>query len=100
MTKCRNCERKVVDDSLLCCHCGYPITIAKLVPWPRQLWPVAPQQFWKMMMVLSLLLAILSATGFLVHVHRGLPCLYCFYPFALSLVMFFWVDLGSRKSLR
>lgn len=100
MVECKNCGRKVIADGLLCCHCGYPLKVARVIPWPRQHWPVAPQQFWKMMMVLSLLLAILSATGFVFHVHRGLPCLYCVYPFVLSLVMFIWVDLGSRKNLR
>ncbi len=100
MVKCKNCGRKAVNDSLLCCHCGYPMTIAKVIPWPRQLWPVVPQQFWKAIIVLSLLLATLAATGIFVYAQRGLSCLYFSYSFALSLVVFFWADLGSRKSLR
>ena len=100
MGKCKNCGRKVFGDALLCCHCGYPITVARVIPWPRQLWPVAPQQFWKATMLLSLLLGIVSATGIVVHAQRGLSCLYYVYPFALSLVVFFWADLSSRKSLR
>ncbi len=100
MVKCKNCGRKAVDDSLLCCHCGYPMTIAKVIPWPRKLWPVAPQTFWKTMMALSLFLATLSAAGIYVCAQSGISCLYLIYPFALSLVVFCWADLGSRKNLR
>jgi len=100
MVKCKNCGRKILGDALLCCHCGYPLTVARAIPWPRQLWPVAPQQFWKATMLLSLLVAIMTVIGIVVHVQRGLPFLYLIYPFALSLVVFCWAELGSRKSLR
>lgn len=99
MVKCKNCGRKV-DEALLCCHCGYPQMVAKVVPWPRQLWPVAPRQFWKATMLLAMLLGIGSTVGIYVHIQRGLSCLYCIYPFALSLVVFLWADLGSRKNIR
>lgn len=100
MGKCKNCERKVCDDAMLCCHCGYPITVARVVPWPRQHWPVKPQQFWKAIMLVSLLFAILSAVGTLVNVFRGLSCLYFGYLLLLTLSVFFWAYLGSRQSLR
>lgn len=100
MVNCKNCGRKVLGDGLLCCHCGYPLMVARLIPWSRKLWSMAPQQFWKVTILLSLLVAIATMTGIVVHIRRGLPFLYLIYLFALSLVIFFWADLGSRKNLR
>lgn len=51
-------------------------------------------------MLLSILLGIVSAVGIYINIQRGLPCLYYIYPFALSVVVFLWADLGSRKNLR
>ncbi len=99
MVKCDNCGCKVFGKALFCCHCGYPMAAARLIPWPRQLWPVSPRQFWKVTMRLSLLLAAVAAIGIVVHAHRGLPCLYCGYPFVLSLPIYFWAYLGSEKCL-
>jgi hypothetical protein len=61
---------------------------------------VAPQQFWKATMLLAMLLGIVSTVGIYVHLQRSLPCQYCIYPFALSLVLFLWADLGSREKIR
>ncbi|APG28793.1 hypothetical protein A7E78_13730 [Syntrophotalea acetylenivorans] len=99
MVKCKSCGRKV-GESLLCCHCGYPHSVAKVIPWPRKLWPVAPRQFWKATMLLSILLGVVSAVGIYINIQRGLSCLYYIYPFALSVIVFLWADLGSRKNLR
>ncbi len=100
MVKCKNCGRKLSGKTLFCCHCGYPMAVARAIPWPRQLWPVVPQQFWKVTIQLSLLMAIMAAIGILVQVHRGLSCLYCGYPLILALTLFLWAYLGSRKRLR
>lgn len=100
VAKCRNCGRKVPGSDLLCCHCGYPLALARAIPWPRWLWPLAPQQFWSLVMALSLLLAFVSAVGILFHASHGLPCLYCGYSLMLALTLYVWAFLGSRKSLR
>lgn len=100
MARCKNCSRKLTGAALFCCHCGYPMAVARAVPRPLRLWPVAPEKFWKLTMALSLLLAVVAKIGFIVHAHLGLPCLYCVYPFVLGVVVFLWALLGSRKGLR
>jgi hypothetical protein len=74
--------------------------MARVIPWSRRLWPLAPGQFWSLTMDLSLLLALVSSVGMLVHAYRGLPCLYCAFPLVLGLTVFIWAFLGSRKNLR
>ncbi len=100
VAKCKNCGRKVAGSDLLCCHCGYPLAVSRVIPWPRRLWPVAPRQFWSLTMNLSLVVAFVAAIGMLVHAHRGLSCLYCVYPLLMALTDFVWAFLGSRKRLR
>ncbi len=98
--QCKNCGRKVPGSDLICCHCGYPLAIGRVIPWPRRLWPVVPKRFWSLAMALSLLLTAVSAIGMLVHAHRGLSCLYCSYPLLLGLTIYLWAFLGSRKNFR
>ncbi len=100
MVNCKNCGCSVLGKALFCCHCGYPMGVARWIPWPRQWRPTSPLKFWKAMIVSSLVLAVVAAIGIVVHAHRGLPCLYCGYPFVLSLPVYFWAYLGSQKCLR
>jgi hypothetical protein len=100
MVNCKSCSGKVSGSTLFCCHCGYPAAVARIVPWPRQLWPVVPQQFWKATMMLSLLVALVAAIGIVLHPRIGLPCLFWGYPFALGLTVYMWAYLGSEACRR
>jgi ribosomal protein L37E len=99
MVKCENCGRSVFVKALFCCHCGYPMAVTRWIPWPRQWRSASPLKFWKAMRVSSIVLIVVAAIGIVTHVHRGLPCIYCGYLFALSLLVYFWVYLGSEMSL-
>lgn len=100
MVKCKNCARKVPGEDLVCCHCGYPLAVAKVIPWPRRLWPIAPQQFWKVAMLGSLFLALFFASAMLACDKLGFTSLDCAYPLLMALSAFVWAYVGSRKSLR
>jgi hypothetical protein len=100
MVNCKNCGCSVFGRPLFCRHCGYPMAVARWVPWPRQWRPASPLKFWNAVMVSSLVLVAVAAVGIAFHVHLGLSSLYCGYLFVLSLPVFFWADLGSQKCLR
>jgi len=100
MVKCMNCGRKVSGHYLVCCHCGYPVAVARVIPWPPRLWSAAPQKFWNTTMLVSLFFALLSAFGILVPGHFGLTYLDCAFLLLSALSFFVLAYVGSRRELR
>ncbi len=100
MTECKNCGGAVLVDVLICNQCGYPIAIAKIVPWPKERWPITPSMFWKGTIRISLLLAFVALIGIFQRTLVNLSSLYFGYLLAFSLIAFLWAYLGSQAGRR